>query len=351
MRHGVLFYFLIFFIGISLVGGSVFNTYSQFVAEGPLAERTEVVVPKGWPLKKVAALLKEKNIIDSPSIFVLGTRASGNAQKIKAGEYSIPPRASTKMVMDIMTGGKTHVRRLIIPEGLTSYQIVELLNQTPTLSGEITRMPHNGTLLPETYHYSYGDTRQSIIDRMQNAMKRTLDELWPQRMDGLPFEKPDDAVILASVVEKETSLDRERAHIASVFLNRLEKNMRLQSDPTVIYGITDGTGILKRSLTYKDLRRSTAYNTYVVYGLPAGAISNPGRASIRAVLNPAQTNDLYFVADGTGGHVFATNYADHQKNVNKWRQIQRNRVAARRAKQNAVTKSTAPVPPKTPVQK
>lgn len=344
MRHGVLFYFLIFFIGISLVGGSVFNTYSQFVEEGPLPERTEIVIPKGLSVKKIAALLKEKNIIESPSIFVLGVRASGNVQKIKAGEYSIPPRASTKMVMDIMTGGKTHVRRVIIPEGLTSHQIVELLNNTTALTGEITKMPRNGTLLPETYHYSHGDTRQSIIDRMQNAMKRTLDELWPERVDGLPFKTPNEAIILASVVEKETSLDRERAHIASVFFNRLNQNMRLQSDPTVIYGLSNGTGVLKRSLTYKDLRHSDGYNTYVVYGLPMGAISNPGRSSIQAVLNPDTTEDLYFVADGSGGHVFAKDYKTHQNNVNKWRQFKKNKKASKKTPQKTEVPKPTPKP-------
>ena len=347
MRHGVLFYFLIFFVGISLVGGSVFNTYSQFVAEGPLPQRTEIVIPKGVSVKQVGSLLKEQGIIESPSIFVLGVRASGNTQKIKAGEYSIPPRSSTKMVMEIITGGKTYVRRLLIPEGLTSYQIVELLKQTPTLTGDIERLPRNGTLLPETYHYSYGDTRQCIIDRMQNAMKRTLDELWPTRAEGLPLKTPEEAIILASVVEKETSLDKERARIASVFYNRMAKKMRLQSDPTVIFGLTDGTGILKRSLTYKDLRQSNAYNTYVVYGLPAGAISNPGRASIQAVLNPIKSNDLYFVADGTGGHVFATNYKDHQNNVNRWRQLKKNKVALRQARQQPKA-STIPIPYKIP---
>ena len=347
MRNAVLFYFLIFFIGVSLIGGSVLNTYSQFVAEGPLPERTEVVIPKGLSVKQIGSLLKKKGIIESPSIFVLGVRASRNTQKIKAGEYSIPPRSSMKMVMEIITGGKTYVRRLVIPEGLTSYQIVELLEQTPTLTGDIERLPRNGTLLPETYHYSYGDTRQSIINRMQNAMKRTLDELWPNRAEGLPLQSPEEAVILASIVERETSLDKERAHIASVFFNRIAKKMRLQSDPTVIFGLTNGTGILKRSLTYKDLRQSNSYNTYVIYGLPAGAISNPGRASIQAVLNPIQSDDLYFVADGTGGHVFATNYKDHQKNVNRWRQIKKNKSVLRSVEKTNKNKIT-PVPSKIP---
>lgn len=270
MRHGVLFYFLIFFHWDFPGRGQCFEHLFSICGRGAFTGKNRGCDSQRPVRQANWFVIKEKGIIESPSIFVLGVRASGNTQKIKAGEYSIPPRSSMKMVMEIITGGKTYVRRLLIPEGLTSYQIVELLKQTPTLTGDIERLPRNGTLLPETYHYSYGDTRQSLIDRMQNAMKRTLDELWPNRMEGLPLQSPEEAVILASVVERETSLDRERARIASVFFNRMAKKMRLQSDPTVIFGLTNGTGILKRALTYKDLRQSNAYNTYVIMVCPRG---------------------------------------------------------------------------------
>ena len=326
MRHGVLFYFFIFFIGVSLIGGSVFTTYSQFVGEGPLPERTEVVVPRG-SLKKIADFLHNQGIIASPSIFVLGVRASGNTHKIKSGEYSIPRRASAKMVMDILVSGQTYIRRVVIPEGLTSAQIVEILNNAKGLVGIISQTPKNGTLLPETYHYSYGDTKEGIIVRMQNAMKRVIDAEWEKRADNLPLKSKQEAIILASIVEKETSKDAERAMVAGVFINRLNKKMRLQSDPTVIYAVTDGRLDLNRSLKKKDLKIQHPYNTYVIPALPAGPIGNPGKDAIKAVLNPAQTDALYFVATGRGGHAFAKTLKEHNKNIQNWLKVLRQKRA------------------------
>lgn len=326
MRHGVLFYFFIFFIGVSLIGGSVFTTYSQFVGEGPLPERTEVVVPRG-SLKKIADFLHKQGIIASPSIFVLGVRASGNTHKIKSGEYSIPRRASAKMVMDILVSGQTYIRRVVIPEGLTSAQIVEILNNAKGLVGIISQTPKNGTLLPETYHYSYGDTKEGIIVRMQNAMKRVIDAEWEKRADNLPLKSKQEAIILASIVEKETSKDAERAMVAGVFINRLNKKMRLQSDPTVIYAVTDGRLDLNRSLKKKDLKIQHPYNTYVIPALPAGPIGNPGKEAIKAVLNPAQTEALYFVATGRGGHAFAKTLKEHNKNIQNWLKVLRQKRA------------------------
>lgn len=326
MRHGVLFYFFIFFIGVSLIGGSVFTTYSQFVGEGPLPERTEVVVPRG-SLKKIADFLHKQGIIASPSIFVLGVRASGNTHKIKSGEYSIPRRASAKMVMDILVSGQTYIRRVVIPEGLTSAQIVEILNNAKGLVGIISQTPKNGTLLPETYHYSYGDTKEGIIVRMQNAMKRVIDAEWEKRANNLPLKSKQEAIILASIVEKETSKDAERAMVAGVFINRLNKKMRLQSDPTVIYAVTDGRLDLNRSLKKKDLKIQHPYNTYVIPALPAGPIGNPGKEAIKAVLNPAQTDALYFVATGRGGHAFAKTLKEHNKNIQNWLKVLRQKRA------------------------
>lgn len=326
MRHSVLFYFFIFFIGVSLIGGSVFTTYSQFVGEGPLPERTEVVVPRG-SLKKIADFLHKQGIIASPSIFVLGVRASGNTHKIKSGEYSIPRRASAKMVMDILVSGQTYIRRVVIPEGLTSAQIVEILNNAKGLVGIISQTPKNGTLLPETYHYSYGDTKEGIIVRMQNAMKRVIDAEWENRADNLPLKSKQEAIILASIVEKETSKNAERAMVAGVFINRLNKKMRLQSDPTVIYAVTDGRLDLNRSLKKKDLKIQHPYNTYVIPALPAGPIGNPGKDAIKAVLNPAKTDALYFVATGRGGHAFAKTLKEHNKNIQNWLKVLRQKRA------------------------
>lgn len=317
MRHGVLFYFLIFFIGVSLIGGSVFTTYSQFVGEGPLPERKEVVIPRG-NLKKIASLLHQQGVIASPSIFVLGVRASGNTHKIKSGEYSIPRRASAKMVMDILVSGKTYIRRVVIPEGLTSAQVVDILDNAKGLVGVISQVPKNGTLLPETYHYSYGDTKEGMIVRMKNAMTRVIDSEWENRAENLPLKSKQEAIILASIVEKETSKESERAMVAGVFINRLNKKMRLQSDPTVIYAVTDGRLDLNRSLKKKDLKIQHPYNTYVIPALPIGPIANPGKEAIHAVLNPAKTDALYFVATGRGGHAFANTLQEHNQNIQKW---------------------------------
>ena len=329
MRRGVFFYIFVVFLLSCIVGTSVFSTYEFFLSEGPLEERKEVLIEKGMPLRKIAFHLKNQGIIDSPSIFTLGVRANGKAGDLKAGEYSIPARASAKMVMDILTGGQTFIRKITIPEGLTSYQIVALLDKANGLTGTVEELPENGTLLPETYYYSTGDTKQQLIVRMQNAMKRTIDELWDKRVRDLPISTPKEAIILASIVEKETSILAEQNHVAAVFLNRLVKKMRLQSDPTVIFALSKGTGIYKKKLWSNDLKKPHPFNTYYIYGLPPEAIANPGKNAIEAVLQPFQTDDLYFVADGTGGHVFAATYAEHQRNVRAWRELKKDRTVRR----------------------
>ncbi len=323
MRHRVFIYFLILFLIVGVMGGSVLSTYRQFVDEGPLDTRTEIVIEPGRSLRKIAKKLYREGIIASPSVFEIGARASGVAMNIKAGEYSIPERASAKTVLSILTSGNTYIRRLIVPEGLTSHQVVALMEDRYGLVGEVSKEPKNGTLMPNTYYYSYGDTKEDLLRRMKNGMKRAIDELWEGREKSLSFKTPQEAIIMASMVEKETARDSERAHVASVFHNRLKKGMKLQSDPTVIFALTNGTGDLKRSLTYKDLRTENGYNTYVVSGLPIGPISNPGYAALKAVLHPDKTEDLYFVADGKGGHVFAKTYKEHEQNVAAYRRIQK----------------------------
>ena len=323
MRNRIIVYFLLLFIGASFIGGSVFTTYNEFVSEGILKERKEVVIPKGVGLKQVAHLLKKEGVIESPSIFLIGVRASSNAGQIKAGEYSFPARSSPKMVMTILVSGETYIRRLVVPEGLTSEQIVELLDKAKGLKGTVHFIPRNGTLLPDTYHYSWGDSKEGLILRMQRAMDRTVASLWETRDKSVPLRDEKEAVILASVVEKEAGLSKEMPLIASAFINRLNKGMKLQSDPTALYAVTDGKYNLKRALTYQDLKVKSPYNTYVINGLPRGPISNPGKKALEAVLNPAKTNYIYFVADGTGGHKFAATYQEHQKNVSVWRSIQK----------------------------
>lgn len=321
MRHRIFLYFFLIFIVVSLMGGSVLSTYSQFISEGPLNEQKEILVQPGESLRKIAYNLHQKGIITSPTVFELGLRALGQGTDIKAGEYSIPRHASMKMVAHILTSGQTYIRRLVIPEGLTSGQVLTVMDTMKGLMGQVVQIPKNGTLLPDTYHYSYGDTKEGMLNRMKNAMTTTLDELWAGRDTSISLKDKKEALVMASIIEKETSIDRERAHIASVFYNRMKKGIRLQSDPTVIYAVTDGHVEQKKRVLYEDLKFKSPYNTYVIYGLPPQPIANPGRASIYAVLHPMKTNDLYFVADGKGGHVFSETYAEHQKNVKNWRQI------------------------------
>lgn len=325
MRNRVFIYFIFLFIGASLIGGSVFTTYTDFVSEGILQARKEVVIPKGMGLKQVAQLLKLEGVIASPSVFLLGVRASGHSTHIKAGEYSFPARSSPKMVMTILVSGETYIRRLVVPEGLTSQQVVELINNAKGLTGKIDSVPKNGELLPDTYHYSWGDTKAGMLLRMERAMDRAVSVLWEKRNKNLPFNDPKEAVILASIVEKEAGFpkDKELPLVASAFINRLNKGMKLQSDPTALYAVTEGRYDLKRPLTYQDLKIKSPYNTYVVPALPRGAISNPGKKAIEAVLNPPKTNYLYFVANGTGGHSFSATYEAHKKNVTQWRIVQK----------------------------
>ena len=334
MRKKVGLYLLFAFLFACLIGTSVFSTYESFISEGPLPTRKEIMIDKGMPLKQIANYLKQQGVIESPAIFVLGVRANGKGTDVKAGEYSIPAHASAKMVMDILTGGQTFIRKVLIPEGLTSYQIVQLLDKTEGLTGKVERIPEEGSLLPQTYYFSSGDTKEQIITRMQNEMQRTLDELWAKKEKNLLIKTPQEAVILASIVETETSKPQERAHIASVFFNRLAKKMRLQSDPTVIYALSHKTGIYKKQLWSNDLKIAHPYNTYYIYGLPPTAISNPGKEAIEAVLHPMDTKDLYFVANGTGGHSFAASYEQHQQNVNAWRRLKKQAKRREQQKQN-----------------
>jgi UPF0755 protein len=286
-----------------------------------LAGPATVVIAKGSGLAGIALQLEASGIISSGRVFVWAARLTGGARALRAGEYAFPARASMEAVLETLVAGRTVLRRLTVPEGLTARQIVALVEGAGGLEGSVAPLPKEGSLLPETYHYAYGDPRGTLVERMRRDMGRAVAKLWADRAEGLPFDKPEEAVILASVVEKETALPAERSRIAAVFINRLKKGMRLQSDPTVVYALTGGRGALGRKLTRADLDVDHPYNTYRNLGLPPGPICNPGRASLGAVLHPAKTEELYFVADGSGGHVFAKTLAEHNRNVAEWRRV------------------------------
>jgi UPF0755 protein len=227
--------------------------------------------------------------------------------------------------MDLLVSGRVVMRRLTAPEGLTVGEIFSLVIQADGLTGDMPPLPSEGTLLPQTYHFAYGDERRAIVERMTKAMSETLAELWAKRRPDLPYRGPNEAVVMASIVEKETAVAEERPLVAGVFVNRLRRGMRLQSDPTVAYGLDPGRGDLDRALTRDDLDRPSAWNTYRIDGLPPTPIASPGRASLEAALQPKPSAYLYFVADGNGGHVFAETLDEHNRNVARWRKLQTGR--------------------------
>ena len=292
----------------------------SFTAPGPL-EVEKVVIVRGGT-SDVIDQLEREGIIDQTFLLALGWQLGGKASLIKAGEYAFKARVSLSEVTDVLVEGKSILHSLTFPEGLTSAQIVERLLRDDILSGEVREIPKEGTLLPETYKYTRGMTRTQLIDRMTQEQARTVKEIWERRSQDLPISSPQEMVILASIVEKETGKADERPRVASVFINRLNKQMKLQSDPTIVYGLVGGKGTLGRAIFKSEIDSPTPYNTYVIPGLPIGPITNPGKAALEAVANPSRTKDLYFVADGTGGHAFAETLEQHNKNVFKWRQIE-----------------------------
>jgi UPF0755 protein len=293
----------------------------QFDAPGPLDQEQILVVDPGSGVSAIAARLKDAGLLKDPIIFLLGVRLENQARSLQAGEFLIPARASARQIMEILSSGRTLVRRLTVPEGLTSREIMDLVAAADALTGNAPEALPEGSLLPETYHYQRGDSRGELVGRMQESLQAALAELWPQRAEGLPLKNPEEAVILASIVEKETGVGGERPLVASVFYNRLAKGMPLQSDPTVIFALTKGKAPLGRALTRQDWKVDDPYNTYQNTGLPPGPIANPGRASLEAVLRPAESGYLYFVADGQGGHAFTKTLAEHNRNVQKLRRL------------------------------
>jgi UPF0755 protein len=304
------------------VGGFKYLEY-RFERPGPLAQEAVVIIPKGAGLAAIAGQLDAAGIIDDANIFRFGVRFLDLSRSLQAGEFAFAAGITMREAAEHIASGRTVVYRLTVPEGETTKAVLDLLEANSLLSGPMPASLAEGELLPETYHFSRNASREEVAERMRKSMTDLLAELWPKRAEGLPLATPEEAVILASIVEKETGVPEERPLIAGVFINRLLKRMRLQSDPTVTYGITLGQAPLGRALTRRDLNDPTPYNTYQIDGLPPGPIANPGRKALEAVLNPSATDYLYFVADGTGGHAFAKTLREHQNNVNKWRKIRR----------------------------
>lgn len=307
---------------------------------GPAAksgEITSVVLRKGASLPEIASTLERGGVIRSSSILMTAAKLSGAARSLKAGEYEFQSRASMAQVLDAIRHGRIVRHQVTIPEGVTSDMAVDILMRSKVLTG-VVPTPPEGSILPETYQVERGEDRSAVLQRMMDDRDKLVDSLWAHRQKGLPFTTKDEAVTLASIVEKETGLASERPRVAAVFVNRLRTGMRLGSDPTIIYGLTRGRP-LGRGILLSELQRQTPYNTYLIDGLPPTPIANPGRAAIAAVLDPPDTKELYFVADGTGGHVFAKTYAEHEANVARWRQVERNRAVKAPAKPSPATLS------------
>lgn len=304
-------------------GGAAWYARQQWTAPGPLAEPTQMVVPRGGTAA-IADALAERGIITEPMAFLAATWLTRTEGPLRAAEFQFPARASLRDVLAVLRDGRPVQRRLTIPEGLTVQQIARLLEQAEGLVGDTPSFAE-GEILPETYAYQWGDNRAAMVRRAKQAMDRALAEIWAARAENLPIDTAREALILASIVERETGQRDERARVAGVFLNRLRIGMPLQSDPTAAYAAADG-GVLDRPLTRADLTRDHPFNTYRIRGLPPAPIASPGREALRAVARPETTEYLYFVADGTGGHAFGRTLAEHNRNVARWREIERSRA-------------------------
>ena len=321
--------FTVILVVMLAAGGVMALLYHQFETSGPLAVSRVVTVPRGEGRIEIATRLEREGAISNRWAFIINymlrSALGPKPLELKAGDYEIKKNASMAEIMETLTQGRGVLSKITIPEGLTSLQIVEKLRGEDELVGDITEIPAEGTLLPDTYRYSKGMERRELLERMQGEMQRFLASAWERRQPSLPITTPEQAIIFASIVEKETGRADERGRVAAVFMNRLKKGMRLQSDPTVIYGIVGGQGTLGRSITRADLDQKSSHNTYQIGGLPPTPICNPGRPAIEASLNPPATTDLFFVADGTGGHTFSDTLKEHNAAVNVWRKVERDR--------------------------
>jgi UPF0755 protein len=314
----------ILLVGMIGVGAAYYYGRQKLEAPGPLQEDKIVNIPSRAGLADIGDVLQREGVIDNNRWAFIGAVLALKARsELKPGEYSFQKSASLRDVIGTIVEGKVVQHSVTIPEGLTSEQIMARLSDNDIFAGSVRDVPREGTLLPETYKFPRGTTREQVVQRMQQAQKRALAEIWERRSPDVPLRSPDQLVTLASIVEKETGKADERSRVAAVFVNRLRQKIKLQSDPTIIYGLVGGKGTLGRPIKRSEISQPSPYNTYVIEGLPPGPISNPGRASLEAAANPARTRDLFFVADGTGGHAFTETYDQHQKNVAKLRAMEK----------------------------
>lgn len=313
------------FLLIAAVAGAALFVWSteQMRAPGPLVVDKVVLIAPRTEVYEIISQLERDGVISNSLLLNAALVLEGNRSKIKAGEYLFKQNASLREVIDTLISGREILHSITIPEGLTSEQIIQRLRDNDLLSGDVREIPKEGTLLPDTYRVARGMSRADLVRKMQEDQRRVLDQVWARRASDIPLRSSFELLTLASIVEKETGKADERPRVAGVFINRLTKRMRLQSDPTIVYGIVGGKGTLGRGILRSEVDRPTPYNTYQIDGLPPGPIANPGRAALEAVANPSRTKDIYFVADGTGGHVFAETLEQHNRNVLRWRQIER----------------------------
>ncbi len=317
--------FTVALVGAGVVGAGIAIVSNQSKAPGPLASDRVLIIPKENGLTEIAELLQREGLIEHPLSFRVAAIMGGDWHRLQAGEYLFKARVSPQEILGIISSGKVVEHSITVPEGLTSEQIVARLRDNELLTGEIAQVPKEGSILPDTYRFPRGFSRQAIIDRMARDQRVVLARIWERRPSDLPIKTPQELVVLASIVEKETGRADERPRVAGVFINRLNQKMRLQSDPTIVYGLVGGKGTLGRAIQRNEITQATPYNTYVINGLPPGPIANPGRAAMEAVVNHSRTKDLYFVADGSGGHAFAETLEQHNRNVGRWRQIETTR--------------------------
>lgn len=314
---------IILLIGLAVAAFVAFRFVHGWTEQGPAEQEISITVPEGASLSEAAVLLKQAGAVRSADAFLTRAKVFGGGESIKAGEFVIPAGASNSDILSILQGGKTLTRLITIPEGMPSILVYERLMANDQLTGDI-QVPDEGSVMPDSYAFDRGESRAAVLKRMQGAMDKALAQLWAERAPDTIARSPREAIILASIVEKETGVPSERPMVAGVYSNRLRKNMMLQADPTIIYPITKGKP-LGRRIRKSEIAAVNDYNTYAMVGLPKGPIANPGRLSILAVLHPAKTNALYFVADGKGGHIFADTYQQHNENVLKWFEIRRAR--------------------------
>jgi UPF0755 protein len=324
--------FLILLFLVAVVGAGIFGAARwearNFAAPGPLQAESVVIVEQGSSLRAVASTLEGAGVVKNAFLYRIGVMRRGLTAVLQAGEYAFPAHASMAEATDMLIHGKVVEHRITIAEGLTAEAALAVITADPVLSGEAAPAPEEGSILPETYLFRRGTTRGEMLARMHEAQTALLAELWPKRKAGLPLQAPEEAVKLASIVEKETGEASERPRIAAIFVNRLKNGMKLESDPTIIYGLTGGAA-LGHPLRQSELAKSNPFSTYQIAGLPPTPICNPGKDAIAAVLNPPDSSELFFVADGTGGHAFAKTAAEHRRNVAKLRSIEREQATGR----------------------